>query len=255
MADRRVLTTTVQSVEPVTSGMVRVQVTGEDLAAFAVGEFTDHYVKLQFTVAGEDRPKVRSITVRAFDPAAARLTLDFVVHGDAGVAGPWAARARPGDTLRLMGPGGGYSPDPTAAWHLLAGDLSVLPAIATSLARIPAGVPVFVVIEVDGPQDEQPLESEADLRLTWLHRTAAPGAEPDLLTDAVRQLELPSGRGHAFVHGEATSVRNLRRHLLLDVGMTRADLSASGYWKYDRTDEGWRADKPDWKRLVEADAP
>lgn len=30
---------------------------------------------------------------------ALELTLDFAVHGDAGVAGPWAATARPGDEL------------------------------------------------------------------------------------------------------------------------------------------------------------
>ena len=69
------------------------------------------------------------------------LTLDFVVHGDDGIAGPWAAQAKPGDTLELAGPGGAYAPSPDADWHLLAGDDAVLPAIAVSLARIPPGCP------------------------------------------------------------------------------------------------------------------
>lgn len=254
MAERRVLTTTVASVTQLTPGMVRVEVTGADLRDLELGEFSDHYVKLQFPVAGEARPKVRSITARAFDAASRRLTLDFVVHGDDGFAGPWAAAARPGDTLRMMGPGGAYAPDPGADWHLLAGDASVVPAIAAALDRIAPGVPALAVIEVDGPEEELPLASAGDLRLTWLHRSRPPGAEPDLLTDAVRRLDLPVGRGDAFVHGEATSVRNLRRHLLVDRGLPKHALSASGYWKRDRDDEGWRADKAEWKRLVEADA-
>jgi hypothetical protein len=30
-------------------------------------------------------------------------------------------------------------------------------------------------------------------------------------------------------------------------------MSASGYWKLKRTEEGWREDKAEWKRLAEAD--
>jgi NADPH-dependent ferric siderophore reductase len=253
MAERRVLTTTVEVVEPLTPRMIRIQVTGDDLADFGAGPFTDHYVKCRFPVEGEERPKVRSYTVRAFDQKARRLTLDFVVHGDSGVAGPWAARAQPGDTLEMMGPGGAYTPDPEAEWHLLAGDAAVVPAIAVALQRIPAGVPVFAVIEVDDPEEEQLLESPGDLRLTWLHRSRAPGEEPGLLTEAVRALALPEGRGHAFVHGEASSARELRRHLLAERGLPKDALHCSGYWKADQTDEGWRALKPEWNLLVEAD--
>src|SRR3712207_7785498 len=58
-----------------------------------------------------------------------RSWVDFVVHGDAGIAGPWATQVQPGDLVRFMGPGGGYAPDPDADWHLLVGDESALPAI------------------------------------------------------------------------------------------------------------------------------
>ena len=41
-----------------------------------------------------------------------RLLDGYVVdHGDVGLAGPWAAAARPGDPVRLLGPGGAYAPD------------------------------------------------------------------------------------------------------------------------------------------------
>jgi NADPH-dependent ferric siderophore reductase len=244
---------------------------GEALREFGAGEFTDHYVKLQLPPPGADYgagfdldeiratrprelwPRTRTYTVRAWDPARLELTLDFVVHGDSGVAGPWAAAAQPGDTLQLLGPGGAYAPSAEADWHLMVGDASVIPAIAASLARVRTGTPVFVVLEVDGPEEEQQLSTPGDLRLQWLHRSAPPGEEPDLLADAVGSLALPPGRGHAFVHGEASSVRAVRRHLLRDRGIDPADLSCSGYWKLRRTEEGWREDKAEWKRLAAAD--
>jgi NADPH-dependent ferric siderophore reductase len=132
----------VETVERLTPRMVRIVFGGDGLAGFGAGEFTDHYVKLQ--LSDGDRTRVRTYTVREWDGE--RLTIDFVVHGDVGVAGPWALAARPGDTLALLGPGGAYAPSPDADWHLMAGDPSVVPAIAASLARVPAGRRVDVLV-------------------------------------------------------------------------------------------------------------
>jgi NADPH-dependent ferric siderophore reductase len=230
----------VESVQRLTPRMIRIVFGGEGLAGFGAGEFTDHYVKLRI---GE---RTRTYTVREWDGE--RLTIDFVVHGDTGVAGPWAAAAKPGDTLELRGPGGAYAPDPDADWHLMVGDPSVVPAISASLARVPEGRLVHVLLQADGPEDEQPLESPGDLRVQWLH-----GDGDELLADAVRSLEWPEGAVQAFVHGEASAVRALRRHLLAERGLPRESVSISGYWKRKRTEEGWREDKPEWNRLVEAD--
>jgi NADPH-dependent ferric siderophore reductase len=247
MPERRGFSTTVTAVEWLTPAMVRVVVGGPDLDAFTVGEFTDHYVKCRF---GD---KTRSYTVRCWDPGRRQLTLDFVVHGDHGIAGPWASGAKPGDTLELAGPGGGYAPSADADWHLMVGDDAVIPAIAASLERVPAGVPVFVVLEVEGPGHEQPLSSPGRLHLTWLHRTAGAGEDPSLQLDAVTALTQPAGQGHAFVHGEATAVRLVRRHLVVDRGMPAQELSATGYWKLRRTDEEWRSEKAQWRQAAEAD--
>jgi NADPH-dependent ferric siderophore reductase len=265
---RRVLQTRVHEVRRLTPHLIRVVVGGDDLAGFPAGAFTDHYVKLQIPPPGapysapfdpedvkarvprEQWPRTRTYTVQDWDDERNLLTIDFVHHGDTGVAGPWAAAARPGDGLQLSGPGGAYAPDPAADWHLMVGDESVLPAIAASLPRVPAGRPVHVVVEVDGPADEIALDSPGDLRLTWLHRNG----DADVLLDAVRALDFPAGAVHAFVHGEASAVRALRRHLLVERGVPREAMSVSGYWKRERTEEGWREDKAEWNRLVEVDA-
>jgi NADPH-dependent ferric siderophore reductase len=264
MAPRTPRLAHVVSTTPITPHMVRVVLGGDGLTGFDAGAFTDHYVKLQLPPRGADYsapfdpeeikarvprehwPRTRTYTVRTWDAERGELTIDFVVHGDEGVAGPWAATAQPGDTVQLNGPGGAYTPDPDADWHLLVGDPSVIPAIAAALARIPAGVPVHVLIEIDGPDDRQELRTPGELHLTW----ARPG-EP--IARLIESYDFPEGRVHAFVHGEASSVRTVRRHLLADRGLPREALSASGYWKRTRTEEGWREDKAEWNRLAEAD--
>ena len=260
----------VVSREWLTPGLVRVVLGGPGLAGFTMPDDTDTYVNVAIPPAGasygavfvpaevrethppEAWPVRRRYTVRSWDDAAGLLTLDFVVHGDAGVAGPWAAAVAPGDVLVLEGPGGGYRPDADADWHLMVGDESALPAIAASLEAVPAGRPVIVRLLCDGPDHQLPLASPGVLDLVWLHRTGAAGDER-LLADAVAALDVPAGRVHAFVHGEAEEVRAVRRHLLGQRGWARSDMSCSPYWRRNMTDEAWRGVKREFVAAMDAD--
>ena len=254
-------TTTVVRTERVTPHLARVVLGGEALAGFDPSPHTDAYVKLVLPAPGgstgadgaDAETVLRTYTVRSFDAGRLELTLDVVVHGDEGVAGPWAAAVRPGDTVEILGPGGGYAPDAGADWHLLVGDDSALPAIAASLERLPAGVPALVFLEVGSPEEQLPLPTPADARVVWVHRSTADGVPGQALVDAVVGARFPDGDVHAFVHGEAGAVRALRRHLRLERGVPAERMSVSGYWRLGRTDEGWRADKAEWKRAVEQD--
>jgi NADPH-dependent ferric siderophore reductase len=253
--------------------MVRLVVGGPGLAAFEPSPFADSYVKVVFVPAGvprplprdandrvdleavraalppEQSPRMRSCTVRAFDADAMELTLDFIVHGDEGLAGPWAASAAAGDEILLNGPGGAYSPDPEAECHLFAGDTSALPAIAVALERLPDGARGHAVIEVNGPDDEIPIPSPAGIEVTWLHQgDSAPGSR---LVETVRALPWPTDEVQAFVHGEAGAVKELRRYLRVERGLSADRISISGYWRLGVDDEGWRASKRDWNRSIE----
>jgi NADPH-dependent ferric siderophore reductase len=265
---RKVTRAQVLRVQWITPHMIRVVVGGEGLAGLGAGDFTDHYVKLMFLVPGVDYPepfdmdavhrdlprehwpRLRSYTVRTWDPHALEMSIDFVYHGDVGLAGPWAANSQPGDEVLFMGPGGGYTPSEDADWHLLVGDESALPAIAASLEALPQGAPAHVFVEVSGPGEEQELVTAGDAKLVWLHRGEAPVGEA--LVEAVEELEFPPGAVHAFVHGEAGFVKRLRRHLRVERGIPLDQLSISGYWRLGADDEGWRASKADWNREVEA---
>ncbi len=255
--------------EQLSPRMVRVVLGGDGLARFATRGLTDHYVKLLFPAPGvsypepldvreireryprEQWPATRTYTVRSWDPAGGELALDFVVHGDEGLAGPWAARAQPGDVLYFSGPGGAYAPDPRAPWHLLAGDESALPAIAAALERLPAQSSAHAFIEVAGEAEQQKLDAPAGAVVTWIHRGGSPIGER--LVRAVTAFEFPAGIPHVFVHGEAGLVKRLRRLLRVDRALPLDRLSISGYWRLGHDEDGWQSSKREWNRQVEAE--
>jgi NADPH-dependent ferric siderophore reductase len=264
---RTPISTTVRRTQWLSPTMVRVVVGGPELAGFALNEYSDAYVKIIFLRPGveyprpldlnavreqfepQDWPQQRTYTVRAWAPQALELTIDFVVHGDEGLAGPWARDARGGDELLFVGPGGGYSPDPQAGWHLLIGDESALPAIAAALERLPATAIGHALVEVTDGEQEQELTGPTGVHVRWVHRGARPLGEA--LVTAVAGLPFPPGEPQAFVHGEAGVVKQLRRLLKRDRGITQSQLSISGYWRLGATDEAWRAVKADWNREIE----
>ncbi|HEX4246589.1 MAG TPA: siderophore-interacting protein [Pseudonocardia sp.] len=143
--------------ERVTPRMARVTLGGDELAGFP-GDGPDQRIKLFFPMPGQDRPAmprassggpvwppgqprpvIRTYTVRRFDAAAGELDVDFVLHGEHGPAAAWAAAAAPGDWVGVSDPGGRYQPDPAALAHLVIGDESALPAIATVLEALTLG--------------------------------------------------------------------------------------------------------------------
>ncbi|WP_104526313.1 siderophore-interacting protein [Blastococcus atacamensis] len=254
----------------ITPHMIRVVLGGEGLAGFPSGEQTDRYVKLLFPPVGatygvpydveriraelpsDQWPVTRTYTVRAWDPVAGELTIDFVHHGDEGLAGPWAAGARPGDLIQFMGPGGGYSPRTDADWHLLAGDEAAFPAIAVTLEQLPPGARALVFVEVAGPEEEHAdVLAAPGVELHWVHR--GQGIPGDALVAAVSAAPLPSGRGHVFVHGEAYAVRALRGHLRATCGLDPEWTSISGYWRRGDTEDRWQATKREWNARIEAE--
>lgn len=258
-----------------TPGVVRVTLGGDGLAEFVMPDATDTYINVALPPAGAPYgpifdprqvraeydaaywPARRRYTVRRWDTIAREITVDVVVHGhdggsDLGPGAAWAVSAQPGDLLVFEGPGSGYRPDPAADWHLLVGDESALPAIAASLEAVPEGALAVAVLLCDGPDHQIELTSPGILDVTWLHRS---GTESDelLLATALADMAFPRGRVHAFVHGEAGEIRAIRRHLLTERGLPRADMSCSPYWRRHLTDEAWREIKRDYIAAMEAD--
>ena len=90
-------------------------------------------------------------------------------HGE-GLASDWARNAKPGEVMAVSGqPGGAWTIDPEADWYLLAADASALPGLATILEALPAGKPAQVLVEVEGQEEIQTLQSPARLDTVWLY--------------------------------------------------------------------------------------
>jgi NADPH-dependent ferric siderophore reductase len=252
-----------------TPSLVRVVLGGDGLDGFAPTPYSDQYVNALFVPDGapytvpfdleaaqsgppEHRPRGRRYTIRWWDPETRALAIDFVVHGDVGYAGRWAAAARAGDRLQFVGPSGGYAPDPDADAYLMVGDESALPAIAASLEQVRAGAPAVAVLVVDGPQGELPLESPGELTTHWIHRTHT-AEDLERVVAAVTALPPLPARLDVFVHGEAGEIRAVRRHLVAERGVDRAGASISPYWRRGDTDEAWREHKREWVAEMQAD--
>jgi NADPH-dependent ferric siderophore reductase len=246
-------------------------VLSDDDGVFVGNGFTDMYVKLVFprpghelpwpldrmemrrTLPEDQRPRVRTYTVRFHDPATQQVTIDFVIHGDdggEGVAGPWAVAAQPGDTIVALGPGGAYFPRQDVDWHLVIGDESALPAISSALEAMPAGVPVVALVEVADESERQDLVSPGDLDLTWLHRDTPGYRAGESFTEAIRALTFRPGSVQVFVHGELGTMRDLRRHFLDDRAVPADLLSLSGYWRRGKDEDGFQAEKAEESRLA-----
>ncbi len=251
---RPVVTATVARTEAIARDMVRVILTGDGLRAMPDLTFTDSYVKLRFGDA------TRTYTIRWFDRGANELAIDFVIHGDAGLAGPWAARARPGDEISFSGPGGAWAPSADADLHLFVGDESAIPAIAAALDALPADARASVFLEVASAAHHQPLRMPSRATVTWVHRDEHGLRYGEALTRAVIAAGVPegvveAGLVEAFVHGNADIVKPLRRFLFFDAGLDRSRVSISGYWRTGLNEDGWQSSKHDFNAAMEAEDP
>ena len=262
-------TATVSRKEWLNPDMVRVIFTGPDVDDLPELTFTDHYVKILFAPEGADyswpfdpdelresRPRdqwpvTRTYTIRSLDRSRGELAIDFVVHGDAGLAGPWAAAAEPGDQLGFRGPGGAYAPAKEYAHHLLVGDEAAIPAIAAALEQLPEGSSATAMLEVADAEHHQPLPTGDRTEIVWVHRENGAYGRP--LADAVRARALPSGRLQVFVHGNAEMVKDLRRFFFVDQRLDRGDVSISGYWRTGQTEDGWQSGKREFVAQMEAE--
>ena len=250
-------TLAVQGSTWLTPGLVRVSLGGPELSSFADRPETDKYAKLFFPPAGstltppfdlaalretvpfDQLPTVRTYTIRRVDVEGGVMEIDFVVHGDTGVAGPWAANAQPGDALTMSAPGGGFSPDLDADHIMLIGDESAIPAISAALETLPQNASVTVLLEARSPEHRADLPA-SPATVTWIDEDHdAPGAR---LVDAVASLEWPNGRVQVFAHGERGAMKALRP-LLIERGVDRSDLSLSAYWAAGRTEDAFQAEK------------
>lgn len=191
----------------------------------------------------EQMPVRRTYTLHSVDEQARTLQIDFVVHGDDGVAGPWAASAQPGDQVCFAGPGSGYAPNPNVDWHLMAGDESALPAITAALAALPQDAQGIALLEVTDAADELPLQAPDGVEVRWLHRGGPFTPESTVLAQELLETPWRAGHVQVFAHGEREVIKQLRRYFTDVRSLDRRQMSLSAYWAHGRAEDAFQAEK------------
>ncbi len=233
--------------ERLTPNMQRIVVGGAELEGFDSPSPDDH-VKLFFPNAegmfvlpelteqgarypeGQPRSPARDYTPRHYDAAAGELVLDFVLHGD-GPATTWAANAQLGDALVVAGPRGSHVVAGDFDAYVLIGDETALPAIARRLAELPEDAVAEVFIEIPEEGDRQPLESAAQVTVSWFERNGFDAASSTLLEDALVDFEQPDGDAHYWIATESRRARMMRKFVEEHLHVPRQWIRATGYWK------------------------
>jgi NADPH-dependent ferric siderophore reductase len=198
-------------------------------------QLSPHLVRLTLTVPGFESTgildewvglvvpsqfQVRYYTVRALDGD--EMALDVVVH-DEGLVTEWASGDCVGDTPVVTAPQGSFSPPDGAAWLMLVGDLTAMPAMARIVAA--SNLPTRVWAEVSDDLSGY-LPDATDV--TWLE---PPGEGRSRLADVVEGLDWPDGDGYFWMAGESAQMRMIRKHLMRERRMSNAAYDVMGYWR------------------------
>lgn len=256
---------TVTSRERISPCLVRLTFSVPDLVGVDLPH-TDHYVKFLFPPAGapyampfdaeqardqypDHAPVTRTYSLRQHDTQAGTMTIDFVEHGDVGLAGPWAVTAKEGDQISFFGPGGAWHPDESHDHFVLVGDEAAAPAICAALEAIPEAATAIAFIEVSDAAATFEVPCRAGIDVVWVPRDGAPHGSR--LAAAVRAAAPSQPRASWFVHGVAEMIKDLRRFLFVERGLDRADVSISGYWRAGLTEDGWQQSKHSFVESME----
>lgn len=191
----------------------------------------------------EQKPIPRAYTVRKYRADVNEIDIDFVVHGSDTPGSGWAFTAQEGAQIGLVGPAG---PDPLMApadWHIMAGDLTALPAMSAILEALPFDSLGYVFIEIDDAADKHAILCPTGFTIRWLVRK--PGDDHNLLRDAIAEITLPDGVPSlsAFIAGENQSVLACRKILKDAYKLSRKNMYAIPYWKRGEDEETYHAER------------
>ncbi|MFH0411869.1 siderophore-interacting protein [Corynebacterium sp. L4756] len=265
---RKATEATVTARQQISPDLVRLSMSAPELAGRDL-EFTDHYIKILFVPEDADyawpfdlaevrenqprakQPQLRTYTLINFEKETGNFDVDFVTHGDSGLAGPWARDAQVGEVFGFAGPGGAWRPEETYEHFVLAGDESAAPAISAGIANLPEGATATAYIEVESEDSVFDIATPETAEVKWVYRHGAThGTE---LSRAVREAGVPAKKTSWFIHGVAEMIKEMRRFLFVESEIAKDDVSISGYWRIGMTEDQWQASKRDFVAELETE--
>ncbi|WEK62160.1 MAG: siderophore-interacting protein [Candidatus Microbacterium colombiense] len=211
---------------------VRIRLTGADLAGFDSPGADDHMRLFFPTGPVHTIDELRASPSREYTPLAWGedwLDVEFAVHGDQGVAAPWAATAPLGSSIGVGGPRGSAVLVGTPGSWFLAGDETAIPAIRRFAALAPTDAAVRIVIETVSVGRE--IDIDAPVEVEWLHRGDAPAGSALIpFLDALDADDAVGEDPFVFIAAEQSIVKP-GRALLARWDIDAAKAVVKGYWK------------------------
>jgi len=226
--------------EFLTPAYVRIRLEGDDLRGFQSLGADDHIRVFFPDGPAETVEELRAAPSREYTPLRwgdGWLDLEFAIHGDAGVAAPWAASAPLGSPAGVGGPRGSKviigRPD---AWFV-AGDETAIPAIRRWAGLMDPDAVGRILVEVVDRAHELPIEAPAGVVVDYVHRGMRPaGAALIDRIEAIGVADRPEGAVFGFVAAESAIVKPARALLLERWGLHLDHIAVRGYWKRGETE-------------------
>jgi NADPH-dependent ferric siderophore reductase len=205
--------------EQLSSHFVRLVLGGPGLAEFTSTGIPDEWVAL--TIPGQFQ--TRYYTVRAWDGA--ELSLDIVVH-EHGLVTEWASTDCVGEAVTISEPKGSFTMPDDAAWLLLVGDLTALPAVARIMETV--SVPVTAWVETPDEPIRAYVDGQKSAQVSW---STPPSGVETATSEIVTSIDWPGGSGYFWMAGESAQMRAIRKHLMRERQLPTAAYDVMGYWR------------------------
>lgn len=244
----------------VTPGMVRVTFGGSGLSGFVTTSIGDEFVRVRFPgpsgtlmlpvldAEGMWREPegcdahIEPYTIRRHCAETGEVDIDLVVHGH-GRAANWAVHARPGDRVAFGNPRGLYEPPQNASSLIFVTDETGIPALARLAEQLQPGVHAVAAVEIADASHQQPI-GDGSMHVEWIVGRGN-GRGPSAMTEALRAMPITDDC-YVWIAGEAGELRDARRYLRHERGLSPKQYAVIGYWR-DKQEQ--------WLERYEALAP
>lgn len=238
---------TVTASKQLTKNMLRLTLTGEDLADIP-DDAAGAYFKLAFESSNAEQPAMRTYTVANYRKNQLEIDVDFMLHSNTeavtdGVAATWAMQAKVGDSISIFGPGPATFVHLAADWFLLAADMTALPALTANLQRLPSDATGYVVVEILSDEDRQDdLKVPSTMELQWVINPN-PGSDDSPLAETIKSLPWLQGQPAIWTACEFKTMRKIRQYYRETHSVPKSHLYISSYWKLGLKEEEHKVEK------------
>ena len=242
-------TVTVESITQLSKNVRNLRLQGSHLQGLD-SSLEGGYFKMALP-SDTDTPYIRTYSVRKVNAELSSIDVEFALHQGVAPASNWAEQATVGSEATISSPVPGQMLAQDADWHIIAADLTGMPAALVNIEALPASAKGYAVFEVSAKEDIRDIPYQAGLELIWVVNPE-PGSEAAPLAEKVKALPWLEGEVSTWAACEFTTMRALRAYFRKERGIDKNKAYVSSYWKKGMSeDQHKRAKRSDAEQFGE----